>query len=133
MGLLSRKKRSAAEDVALPLPELDADSAPAPAAEATSSDEDSADAVDLSVVDPGAGGQPAAAAEASPAAAAGEAQAGGADDLDLFRGLSYVSPETELLLSRVKDVSAAELLADLRQVRALLMNPPGAGSPGVPF
>jgi len=131
MGLLSRKKRSAAEDVALPLPELDADSAPAPATEATSSDEDITDAVDLSVVDPGAGAQPTG-ADASPAAAA-EAQAGGVDDLDLFRGLSYVSPETELLLSRVKDVSAAQLLADLRQVRALLMNPPGGTNPGVPF
>jgi hypothetical protein len=131
MGLLSRKKRSAAEDVALPLPELDADSAPAPATEATSSDEDITDAVDLSVVDPGAGAQPTG-ADASPAAPA-EAQAGGVDDLDLFRGLSYVSPETELLLSRVKDVSAAQLLADLRQVRALLMHPPGGTNPGVPF
>lgn len=127
MGLLSRKKRPV-EDVALPLPELDADG-PAPAADAAPAAQENSDTIDLSVAE--AAAEELAPGEAQPSAVApssdGENTAG--DDLELFRGLSYVNPETELLLSRVKDVSAAELLASLREVRAALRGTPGGGLP----
>lgn len=118
MGFLSRKNQQN-EDVALPLPELEE---PEPTAEpdgpeppglprvlkldAASEGDTGGDVLAPGADDPGESAEP---PQLRPAAHD--------DPLTVFQDVAYVDPLVERLLARVKDVTADQLLLELREVR----------------
>ncbi len=119
MGLFKRKGGDANDDLVLPLPELDSD--PPLAVDAgqpadTPAEEGQADlsAFEEPVAAPGQ--EPLV--QQAPAEPATEEGAG--DLMQLFSSARYGNPQTEALLRQTEDIPVAQLLADLRDVRAQL-------------
>ncbi len=119
MGLFKRKGGDGTDDLVLPLPELDSEAplavdagppADAPMEEGPADLSAFEEPVDVPAQEP--------VVQEMPAEPAGED--GDSDLMQLFTSARYGNPQAEALLRRTEDIPVAQLLADLRDVRAQL-------------